>query len=87
MDSTTNSEQPEARRSLHAVVRAMSDEELFDAIREQVNKARNRTHGHDRAMTKAIGEEMVRRGWRNGPDDRTELPPTDTAVASKKNVQ
>ena len=51
---------------LERVVRAMSDEELFDAIREQVNKARNQIHGHDRAMTKAIGEEMVRRGWRNG---------------------
>lgn len=55
-------------RSLERVVGAMSDEELFDAIREQVNKARNQTHGHNRTMTKAIGEEMVRRGWRNSPN-------------------
>lgn len=74
MDNTENSEQPEARRSLHAVVMAMSDEDLFDAIREQVNKARNQTHGHNRAMTKAIGEEMVRRGWRNGPNASDQTP-------------
>lgn len=56
--------------SLERMVRAMSDEELFDAIREQVNKARNHTHGHNRAMTKAIGKEMVRRGWRNSPNNK-----------------
>lgn len=69
MGNTKNSEQPEAHCSLislDAVIGAMSDEELFDAIREQVNKARNQTHGHNRAMTKAIGAEMIKRGWRRG---------------------
>lgn len=63
-----NTNETQSPGSLERMVRAMSDEELFDAIREQVNKARNQTHGHNRAMTKAIGEEMVRRGWRNGPN-------------------
>lgn len=40
----------------------MSDEELFDAIREQVNLSRN-TRSHDRDRTRAISEEAARRGW------------------------
>ncbi len=40
----------------------MSDEELFDALREQVNLSRN-SKVHDRKRTQAIAEEAQRRGW------------------------
>jgi len=42
----------------------MTDEELFDTIREQVNLSRNSFHGHDRNKTREIAKEMKRRGWK-----------------------
>jgi hypothetical protein len=42
---------------------SVSDDELFDLIREQVNKARNVANSYDRARTRAIAAEMHRRGW------------------------
>ena len=41
----------------------LSDDELFDEIRLQVNLSRNSDQGHDRERTRAIGEEFRRRGW------------------------
>lgn len=46
-------------------LQALTDDQLFDALREQVNKARNHANGHDRKMTQAIGVEMKKRGWGN----------------------
>jgi len=40
----------------------LTDEELFDCIREQVNASRN-SRGHDRKRTKEISAEAHRRGW------------------------
>jgi hypothetical protein len=42
----------------------LTDDELFDEIREQVNLARNHTHGHNRKRTREIANEMNRRGWK-----------------------
>jgi len=48
-------------------VGALTDEQLFWAIREQVNLARNSPQGHDRAKTRALAAEMKRRLWRIRP--------------------
>ena len=42
----------------------LTDEELFDEIREQVNLARNTAHGHNRKRTREISAEMEKRQWR-----------------------
>ena len=42
----------------------LSDEDLFDEIREQVNLARNGP-GHNRERTRKLAAEMARRGWRS----------------------
>lgn len=42
----------------------LTDDELFDAIREQVNLARNTSHGHNRIRTQEIAIEMEKRGWK-----------------------
>ncbi len=43
----------------------MSDDELFDAIREQVNLSRNYGN-HNRKRTREISDEMIKRGWKRG---------------------
>ena len=49
---------PEIRKP----VEQLSDEELFDELREQVNLSRNGP-GHDRERTRAIACEATVRGW------------------------
>jgi phage gp16-like protein len=51
-----------------------TDEELFDALREQVNLSRNGP-GHDRVKTRAVAAEMKRRGW------KTRVPTEDPQSA------
>jgi len=41
----------------------LTDEELFEEIREQVNYARNTAAKHDRKRTRALAAEMKKRGW------------------------
>jgi len=41
----------------------LSDDALFAAMREQVNKSRFNVGGHDRVKTRALAAEMRRRGW------------------------
>lgn len=43
----------------------MTDEELFDAIREQVNLSRSLI-GHNRIRTRELAEEAHKRGWNLG---------------------
>lgn len=43
-------------------VSELTDEELFEEIRQQVNKSRNE-FVHDRKRTREIGKEMKKRGW------------------------
>ncbi len=44
-------------------IRQATDEELFEMLREQVNLSRN--YGtHDRVKTRAIADEMRKRGFR-----------------------
>lgn len=38
----------------------MTDDDLFDHLREQVTNARN-GKGHDRKLTRAVAEEMAKR--------------------------
>ena len=40
----------------------MTDDELADELREQVNRSRNNPP-HDRDMARGVGEEMKKRGW------------------------
>lgn len=47
----------------------LTDEELFDALREQVNLSRN-VGGHNRAKTRAIAAEALRRGWKRPHKNR-----------------
>lgn len=44
-------------------VSQLTNEELFDELREQVNLSRNSISGHDRVRTKQISEEAAKRGW------------------------
>lgn len=47
-------------------VEKLTDDELFDEIRHQVNQSRN-LGTHNRERTRAIAAEMKRRGWTNTP--------------------
>lgn len=44
-------------------VSELSDDELLDELREQVNIARQTNGQHDRVRTPQIAEEAYRRGW------------------------
>ena len=43
-------------------VSEMTDDELAEELREQVNRSRNNPP-HDRDMARGVGEEMKKRGW------------------------
>lgn len=42
----------------------LSDDQLFDELREQVNRARNSKQGHNRKRTRQIADEAIARGWK-----------------------
>jgi hypothetical protein len=47
-------------------VASMTDDDLFDAFRHQITLARNTDGaGHDRALLRALSDEMNARGWGN----------------------
>lgn len=51
----------------------LTDDELFDEIREQVNRARFTPGLYNRERTQQIGAEMTKRGWNNkGRNDEQE---------------
>ena len=54
----------------------MTDEELFDELRHQVNLSRNIV-GHDRKLTRELSEEMHKRGFMQ------KRPPTDSTLHTK----
>lgn len=64
-------------------IEKFSDEQLFDAIREQVNLSRY-GGGHDREKTRELSAEGQRRGWNlrqpsePWPENATPSPPTPT---------
>jgi PHD/YefM family antitoxin component YafN of YafNO toxin-antitoxin module len=45
-------------------VAELTDEELFDELREQVNLSRSNPNSYDRKRTREIGAEMQKRGWK-----------------------
>lgn len=47
---------------LTAEIQKLTDEQLFDELREQVNQSRN-VGTHNRERTRAIAAEAERRGW------------------------
>lgn len=55
METKTSPTKPKPAKEL-------SDDELFDEIREQVNLSRV-GGGHNRTRTRALGREARRRGW------------------------
>lgn len=42
----------------------LTDEQLFDELRAQVNRSRNSPSGHDRKRTREIAAEACKRGWK-----------------------
>jgi hypothetical protein len=54
-------------------VQALSDDELFDEIREQVNRARHHG-GHNRGRTRQLAEEAHSRGWNLGRPKKPKDP-------------
>lgn len=50
----------------HQPANALTDDELFDELREQVTLARNTRGGHNRERTREIADEARNRGWSLG---------------------
>jgi hypothetical protein len=54
----------------------LTDDELFDEIREQVNLSRNTAAGHNRKRTREVSAEMQKRGWKGTHQLTTLCKPT-----------